>query len=324
MLENTQCLICGENATVCHQSCDIFECSKCGRYQINTFDDEPEFTEEQKLILRHYLSSLSYNDPRRLTIIGESNFSEIIAGIDYPKDLLEKIDYVLRYFYDKTNYVNEIITIDQQSDSLLRHLFCYNAQEFISILKYLKDEELIKCLGTAENGYDYILTMKGMKYYKDKIIPKNKSQQCFVAMWFNPIDDIGNYRFNMQRVYNDAIRPAIENEQRESQIKALKIDCVEHCNDINDEMIAQIRQSRCMVVDLTGYRGGVYWEAGFGEGLGLPVIYTCNKIWKDGDSEKNIEHVHFDLEHRNMILWEYDKLEEFKEKLTNRINAIIV
>ena len=34
-----------------------------------------------------------------------------------------------------------------------------------------------------------------------------------------------------------------------------------------------------MVCDLTGYRGGVYFEAGFASGLGLPVIYTCRKDW---------------------------------------------
>jgi len=34
-----------------------------------------------------------------------------------------------------------------------------------------------------------------------------------------------------------------------------------------------------MICDLTGYRGGVYFEAGFAYGLGLEVIYTCRKDW---------------------------------------------
>lgn len=79
-----------------------------------------------------------------------------------------------------------------------------------------------------------------------------------------------------------------------------------------------------MVADLTGYRDGVYYEAGFAEGLGLPVIYTCHKKWLEGVPGKNIEKVHFDINHKNIITWEEDKLEDFKARLINRINAVII
>ena len=71
----------------------------------------------------------------------------------------------------------------------------------------------------------------------------------------------------------------VEEGQSEPTYRAIKIDTHEHINDINDEIIAQIRRSRFMVCDLTGYRGGVYFEAGFAYGLGLDVIYTCRKDW---------------------------------------------
>ena len=158
-------------------------------------------------------------------------------------------------------------------------------------------------------------------------------------MWFNPTE--------MNDVYEKAIKPAIEYKEQgktESRFQAIKIDNVEHINDINDEIIATIRRSRFMVCDLTGYRGGVYFEAGFAYGLGLPVIYTCRKDWSSEDklkdnagnvvetlkdsSERDIrvkkEGVHFDLAHRNRIEWQEDKLDEFREKLENRIKAVIV
>lgn len=135
----------------------------------------------------------------------------------------------------------------------------------------------------------------------------------------------------------------MEPGQTEPRFKAVKIDNVEHSNDINDEIIAQIRRSRFMVCDLTGYRGGVYFEAGFAYGLGLDVIYTCRDDWAkdeyfkdnsgkeirsllDGNGNKieiKKEGVHFDLAHRNRIEWSPAKLEEFAEKLTNRIKALI-
>ncbi len=34
---------------------------------------------------------------------------------------------------------------------------------------------------------------------------------------------------------------------------------------------------RFMIADFTGHRGGVYFEAGFAHGLGIPVIWTCRE-----------------------------------------------
>lgn len=89
-------------------------------------------------------------------------------------------------------------------------------------------------------------------------------------------------------------------------------------------MIAQIRKSRFMIAGLTGYRGGVYFEAGFVYGMGISVIYTCHEKWLESDENLDIEGVHFDLNYRNIILWNEDNLEDFKKKLTDRINAIIM
>ena len=99
-----------------------------------------------------------------------------------------------------------------------------------------------------------------------------------------------------------------------------------------------------MVCDLTGYRGGVYWEAGFAYGLGLEVIFTCRKDWikatplkdQEGKVIKKLldnngnkieikkDGIHFDLEHRNRIDWEKTDLKGFEDKLTKRIKAVII
>ena len=52
----------------------------------------------------------------------------------------------------------------------------------------------------------------------------------------------------------------------------LRISMKEHVNKICDEIISEIKRSRFIVADYTGHRGGVYYEAGFAAGLGLPVI----------------------------------------------------
>ena len=181
------------------------------------------------------------------------------------------------------------------------------------------------------------ITAKGYQRLRDIQKPNRTSRQCFIAMWFTP---------EMDDVFTKAIKPAIEfvePGEKAPRYQAVKIDNVEHVNDINDEIIAQIRRSRFVVCDLTGYRGGVYFEAGFAYGLGLEVIYTCRKDWTkeetltdhsgnqvtalvDSTGTEIVvkkEGVHFDLAHRNRIEWEVDKLEEFKTKLANRIKAVI-
>jgi nucleoside 2-deoxyribosyltransferase len=44
---------------------------------------------------------------------------------------------------------------------------------------------------------------------------------------------------------------------------------------IDNIMRAQIRDAAFILADLTDANPGAYWEAGFAEGLGKPVIYLC-------------------------------------------------
>lgn len=322
-----ECPLCGNSCKKqdCVE-CTIFECSECGRFQMDCFSsNEVKLTEEHKLILRHYYQSLAPQDKRRLIVLNSQNLEEILGNIYYPKNLVEKVDNVLAYFVNQTKTFGQLIVIQNKSE-LLTQLFCSSTEELSRILNYLLTEKYLTMAARVGNSPEkFAVTMNGLKYYQEYekrlLKDKNKSKQGFVAMWFNDTEDTERHRPNMQNVYSLAIKPAIEFEDRFSSIK---IDNVEHCNDINDEMISQIRKSRFMIADLTGYRGGVYWEAGFAEGLGIPVIYTCHEKWLNTDKDLDIEGVHFDLNHRNMILWNEENLEEFKQKLINRIGAIIV
>jgi hypothetical protein len=52
----------------------------------------------------------------------------------------------------------------------------------------------------------------------------------------------------------------------------------------------------------TSLNRGAYWEAGFAEGLGIPVIYTCRRdVFED---TKHDCHPHFDAAHWVTVPWE--------------------
>ena len=75
-----------------------------------------------------------------------------------------------------------------------------------------------------------------------------------------------------------------------------------------------------LIADLTGNRGGVYYEAGIARGLQLcnhpiKLILTCQRTFFD--SEK----VHFDVSGDNIIL--YDSADDLSQKLSMRLKAVL-
>jgi nucleoside 2-deoxyribosyltransferase len=116
----------------------------------------------------------------------------------------------------------------------------------------------------------------------------------------------------LEPLWHNAIEPAIA----DAGYTPKRIDKHEHNNRIDDEIIATIRRSRFVIADYTGNRGGVYFEAGFALGLGIPVIWTC----RDGRLNK----VHFDTRQYNFITRADDKLPDFRNRLNNRICATII
>jgi nucleoside 2-deoxyribosyltransferase len=84
---------------------------------------------------------------------------------------------------------------------------------------------------------------------------------------------------------------------------------------IDDRLRVEIRRSRFLLCELTEDNRGAYWEAGFAEGLGRPVIYTCRK-----DYHPN---VHFDTNHYLTVLWEPGKLDEAATELKAVIRATL-
>lgn len=126
------------------------------------------------------------------------------------------------------------------------------------------------------------------------------SEIGFCAMWFDS---------SVERLWTDAIERAI----RDAGYRPVRIDKVEHNEDINDEMIAAIRRARFVVADFTQQRPNVYFEAGFARGMGLNVIWMC----REGGQP------HFDVRQFNLIEWRDGEYDAARERLYNRIEATL-
>ena len=82
---------------------------------------------------------------------------------------------------------------------------------------------------------------------------------------------------------------------------------------IDNQIRAAIRASRFVIADLSHDNNGAYFEAGFAEGLSLPVIYTCET--RKFDSKKT----HFDTNHMHTVKWDDVNLDDAGKVLTATI-----
>ena len=77
---------------------------------------------------------------------------------------------------------------------------------------------------------------------------------------------------------------------------------------IDNIMRAEICDAAFVVIDLTHDNSGAYWEAGYAEGLGKPVIYICEK------SKFDEAKTHFDTNYCTTVLWTASDGEGFQDQ----------
>lgn len=203
---------------------------------------------------------------------------------------------------DSSDWGEEYLGRNATSDLAMEAVgFCYGPGELYFLLN--------DCL-TRQSGF---LEMEPGHFWPSKITPggwarvhelqqgRGTGNVGFVAMWFDP---------SVKPAF-EAIRKAIA----AAGYDPVRLDQVEHNNQIDDEIIVRIRGSKFVVADLTGHRGGVYFEAGFALGLGIPVVWLCR--------QDDLDNVHFDNRQYNFIVWQEDKLDDLQKRLTLRIEATL-
>ncbi|MFI4947326.1 MAG: hypothetical protein ACHQC9_00805 [Alphaproteobacteria bacterium] len=173
--------------------------------------------------------------------------------------------------------------------------YCRDHREARLLLHILEDENFLR--GGASG---MSLTIRGILAAEALGRSVSQSAQCFVAMSFDE---------TMRESFINGFYPAIGL----AGYRAFRIDDKDYVGGISDEMIAEIRRSRFMVADYTLQSNNVYFEAGFGLGLGLIVIPTCR--------EDHAELLHFDIRHLNALHWKDS--DDLVRKLSQRIRAVL-
>lgn len=149
------------------------------------------------------------------------------------------------------------------------------------------------------------LTWSGWQRYEALKRQEADSFTAFMAMKFNVAE--------IDSVVDDHFKPAVA----ATGFNLRRVTDGQGAGLIDDQMRVGLRTARFVIADLTMASRGAYWEGGFAEGLGKPVIYTCREDhWRAEGS-------HFDTNHLVTVVWDPLAIGEAMKALKATIRATL-
>lgn len=205
---------------------------------------------------------------------------------------------IIRYIGDKVTekggtidfHISDITRLNGEADEILSH----------SLIEELeKRGEIIFAPPTIGGEYDDVnLSLEGWKIYETEKRGMVARNYGFIAMQFNDSE--------LETFVQEVVKPTVE----KTGFSLVDVRDVARAGIIDNIIRNQIRTARFVIADLTHDNNGAYWEAGYAEGLGKPVIYICEK------AKFEEKRTHFDTNHCTTVLWSRDNDDGFRKELT--------
>jgi hypothetical protein len=266
----------------------------------------PLDTPEKVAALSHYIRIKHENNIRDekggVIILDLELIKSIIKNL--PPSPAEQADNVVRWLSRKAP--GEVIQIDTESQISIIGSATFHEVEIV--LDYLKRAGFIK--GEFESSIDDLtgwitLTVEGWQYNEKLKRGATDIRKAFMAMKYG--DE------QLDKIVEEVFKPAA----KQTDFDLVRFDDNPKAGLIDDQLRIEIQTSRFLIADLTHNNLGAYWEAGYAEGLGKPVIYTCEKTKLENPDTKP----HFDTNHHLTIPWDTDNLQEAANQLKATIRA---
>ena len=170
------------------------------------------------------------------------------------------------------------------------------------IAEELYEKGLVKMLEPAKTfaGMTFVgvsLTLDGWEQYEAEKRGLFKGNHGFIAMKFGDSD--------LDPFVRDVVKPTV----KDIGFDLVDMRDIARAGVIDNIMRTQIRDAAFVIVDLTHDNPGAYWEAGYAEGLGKPVIYICEK------EKFEAKKTHFDTNHCTTVPWSRDNDKGFRQEL---------
>ena len=219
----------------------------------------------------------------------------------------EQADLLIRWIAENIDGPGETVQVDP-----LRHgaiIGSKSKEGFLFVLRHLGNAKLVPGDPTAtmEHGHraNVTLTFKGWEHYETLLKGRESYRKAFMAMAFGHSD--------LDRIVDEVFREAV----RQTGFELHRLDDSPRAGLIDDRLRIEIQSADFVIADLTHDNLGAYWEAGYAEGLGKPVIYTCE------ETKFASEKTHFDTNHHLTVTWDKGAPNGAAEDLKATIRATL-
>jgi hypothetical protein len=278
------CLICGVHGATQfngHENGYLIvcqECRVCGRWCSKPDLFVPNRKDPEQLPLLPYLAAhiRRSNAAGVRTVDLEADTWREAAEAHARSPIRKRLDLLLRLIERRTDYAGQYREIAQHA-GIYPLVDAHNDDEVEFLAETLASQGLLERMAQ----HDYRITAHGWEYLQPA--SGGEPGTCFVAMSFDSSLDLA---------FDDGIMKALEGD---CGYLANRVDRRPHNDNITDRILAGIRGAQFVVADFTLQRQGVYYEAGFAEGLGRTVIRTCR--------DTDFDNLHFDTRQFFHLKW---------------------
>ena len=277
------------------------ECGRCGKFTITataaTIAERKELGSKLSAWIRER-SETGSDVPE----IDSDTLKEVEAALPTYR-VAEKQLLLLRAFERRTKFPGHAVDVVPPLDYPLA--WAAGEDEFRYLLRSLIERGLVRRTDGPPDLNDSFafkieITANGWSFLDERARPSVISDQAFVAMSFAP---------ELKPAWEIGISPAL----RKAGFMPYRVDAEPHIERIDTKIVTEIKNSRFLVADVTLQRQGVYFEAGYALGLGLPVFWCVRS--------DDLGNVHFDTRQYNHIAWNNEQ--HLAEKLYFFVSAII-
>lgn len=277
------------------------DCPKCGDYQASDyiiFSSDIHKNKDKMPVLSYWIKKHQIpNDRVKLTV---ELINDILSTVSLPS-LSEQSENLIRLVGDSVKKPDEFYLNNYAYIASI--IGSYDGMSVRYIIEHLDSVGLINGLIDSGKEAQIYLTFSGWELY-DKIKKiSSDSDFAFMAMQYNDP--------TLEKIYKEHLKIAV----KQTGFDLRRLDERLRAGLIDDQLRIEIRKCKFLIADLTHGNYGAYWEAGFAEGLGKPVIYLCQK--KIFDEKKT----HFDTNHLTTITWELETLDNDIERLKATIRT---
>jgi len=279
-------------------------CPNCGKFIITgtsyaCMETEFKRFSDGRLRLSHAIRKLV--EQNKEVSIGSNDLPLLIENTPIPNPQ-EQTDNLILWLGRRLKGLSDYVPY--KPDEMVAVIGGWNAANVTKIIAHLQNKRLVE-VDTIIELQDLSLTMEGWEHYQQLERGVVESRKAFMAMQYG--DTL------LDRIYRECFKPAVES----TGFELLRLDERPKAGLIDNRMRVIIRTARFIVADLSHANLGAYWEAGFAEGLGRPVIYTCERA----HFEKN--KTHFDTNHCHTVLWSESSLEKASMELAATVRATL-